>query len=156
MSIPKQAAEAPRDANRDIKRDAFIQRLVAEHRHHVLEIGCGTGEDGLAFKAAGITYTGVDLSEAHGRAARTKHLEAPVAAPGPPPFADRTCDAGWCMGTLTHVSNEDLYGVLDEILRVLNPGAPLVVRLRSGEDEERLDLVDGYATRRILSRRSDE
>ncbi|EMY32380.1 methyltransferase type 11 [Arthrobacter crystallopoietes BAB-32] len=156
MDTPEQAAEAPRDAERDAKRDAFIERLVAEHRHHVLEVGCGTGKDGLAFKAAGITYTGVDLSEAHVRAARAKHLEASVAAPDSLPFADRTFDAAWCLGTLTHVSNTDLYGVLDEILRVLKPGAPLAVGLRSGKDEERLDLVDGYATRRFLSLRSDE
>jgi ubiquinone/menaquinone biosynthesis C-methylase UbiE len=148
--------EPDRDPDRDAKRDEFIRHLTSEHRHQLLEIGCGIGEDGLVFKAAGINYTGVDSSEAHVRAARSRHLEASVAAPDSLPFADRTFDAAWCMGPLTHVSNTELYGVLDEFLRVLKPGAPLAVGLRSGEDEERLDLVDGYATRRFSSLRSDE
>jgi SAM-dependent methyltransferase len=145
-----------RDPARDGKRDEFIGQLVSQHRHHLLEVGCWTGEDGLEFKAAGINYTGVDLSEEHVRAARARHLEASVAGPDSLPFADRTFDAAWSMGTLSHVSNTALYGVLDEFLRVLKPGAPLAVGLHGGKDEERLDLVDGYATRQFLSLRSDE
>ncbi|NKX52734.1 class I SAM-dependent methyltransferase, partial [Arthrobacter deserti] len=77
------------------ERDSFIDALVAAHRHQVLEIGCGTGEGGLVFVAAGITYVGVDPSGENIHLARARRLEAVVGTPAELPFADATFDAAW-------------------------------------------------------------
>ncbi|AUI51677.1 class I SAM-dependent methyltransferase [Arthrobacter crystallopoietes] len=144
------------DPQREAKRSEFIEHLKATRRHDLLEIGCGTGVDGLAFKAAGIRYTGVDLSEASVRIARHKQLEASVASARELPFADETFDAAWTMSTLLHVANADLYGVLTEIMRVLKPGSPLAVGLWSGSDSEGINAADDQEPQRFFSRRSDE
>ncbi|MCG2620677.1 class I SAM-dependent methyltransferase [Arthrobacter sp. I2-34] len=130
------------------ERDSFIDALVAAHRHQVLEIGCGTGEDGLAFVAAGINYVGLDPSEENIHLARARHLEAVVGTPAELPFAGGTFDAAWAMDALVEVSNTDMYGVMTEIMRVLRPGAPLAIGLRTG--------LQGQDTGGFDSPRSDE
>jgi len=119
------------------ERDAFISALVAGHRHQVLEIGCGTGEDGLAFVAAGINYVGLDPSEENIHRARARHLEAVVGTPAELPFADETFDAAWARDALANVADTDLYGVMIEVMRVLKPGAPLAVGLPSKTADSR-------------------
>ncbi|NKX53194.1 class I SAM-dependent methyltransferase [Arthrobacter mobilis] len=150
--VYQEQEHAPADPRRTAERDAFIDELVAGHRHQVLEIGCGIGEDGLAFVAAGINYVGVDGSADNVHRARARRLEAVVGTPDELPFAEETFDAAWAMDALEQVANTDLYGVLTEIMRVLKPGAPLAVGLHSGQDTE------GHAseTSRFLSLRSDE
>ena len=154
----RQAPERDRrgtDPRRDAARQEFIASLVAARRHSVLEIGCGTGTDGLAFKAAGIHYTGVDLSEQNVRLARAKHLEAVVGSARELPFAGGTFSAGWTMSTLLHIPDQDLPDVLAETMRVLASGAPLAVGLWSGDDEEGIVADDDFEPRRFYSRRSD-
>ncbi|MFD1211841.1 class I SAM-dependent methyltransferase [Arthrobacter sp. GCM10027362] len=137
----------PPDPRRDAERDSFIDALVAAHRHRVLEIGCGTGEDGLAFVAAGINYVGLDPSEENIHVARAKRLEAVVGSPDELPFADATFDAAWARGALADVPDTDLYGVLTEIMRVLKPGAPLAAGLHSGPDGRGPDAGGFYGER---------
>jgi SAM-dependent methyltransferase len=144
-----------RDPKRDEARQAFIASLVAAHRHSVLEIGCGTGADGLAFKAAGIHYTGIDLSEENVRIARAKNLEAVVCSVRELPFASGTFSAGWAMSTLLHIPDRDLPDVLAETMRVLAEGAPLAVGLWSGDDEEVIAVDDETQQNRLYSRRDE-
>ena len=145
-----------RDPKRDEARQAFIASLVAAHRHSVLEIGCGTGADGLAFKAAGIHYTGIDLSEENVRLARAKHVDAVVGSARELPFASGTFSAGWTMSTLLHIPDRDLPDVLAETMRVLAEGAPLAVGLWSGDDEEVIVADDEIQQNRFFSRHRDE
>jgi SAM-dependent methyltransferase len=155
----RQAPERDRrvpDPRREAARQEFIGALIAARRHTVLEIGCGTGADGLAFKAAGIRYTGIDLSEQNVRLARAKHLEAVVGSVRELPFASGTFSAGWTMSTLLHVPNQDLPDVLAETTRVLVGGAPLAVGLWSGNDEEGIVVDDDFAPYRFYSRRTDD
>src|SRR4051812_20399558 len=140
----------PPDPRLTAERDSFIAALVAGRRHQVLEIGCGTGEDGLAFVAAGINYVGLDSSEENIHRTRARHLEAVVGTPAELPFADGTFDAAWAMDALAEVADTDLYGVLTEVMRVLKPGAPLAVGLPSGTMDSRL------GTGGFQSPRSDE
>lgn len=127
----------PPDPRLTAERDCFIAALVAGHRHQVLEIGCSTGEDGLAFVAAGINYVGLDPSEENIHRSRARHLETVVGTPAELPFADETFDATWAMDALADVADTDLYGVMTEVMRVLKPGAPLAVGLRSGTVDSR-------------------
>ena len=145
-----------RDPKRDEARQAFIASLVAAHRHSVLEIGCGTGADGLAFKAAGIHYTGIDLSEENVRMARAKHLDAVVGSARELPFASGTFSAGWTMSTLLHIARPGPAGRAGRGDAVLAEGAPLAVGLWSGDDEEVIVDDDEVQQNRFFSRRRDE
>nr|WP_238351072.1 class I SAM-dependent methyltransferase [Kribbella shirazensis] len=132
--------------------------MRAEGRGTVLEIGCGPGRDGEAIAAAGFSYTGVDLSPASVQACRELGLQAEVASVLELPFGDATFEAGWTMSTLLHVADEDLGQALQEIVRVLRPGAPLAIGLWGDvrDSEHVWEDGKGYGPGRFFSIRSDE
>ncbi|TDO54185.1 methyltransferase family protein [Kribbella sp. VKM Ac-2571] len=140
------------------RRTAYLDQLRAEGRNTVLELGCGPGRDGEAIAAAGFSYTGVDLSPASVEACRELGLHAEVASVLDLPFDDATFDAGWTMSTLLHVADEDLDQALQEIIRVLRPGAPLAVGLWGDVSAHEHVWEDGkgYGPGRFFSIRSDE
>lgn len=137
-------------------REWFIRLLKAEHRHSVFELGCGTGVEGVEFVRAGLHYTGVDLSPASIRLARSHGLDVSVASGRDLPFASSVFPAAWSMSTLLHVPNTRIHDVVRELVRVTAPGAPIAVGLWSGEDCEVLNPEDLEEPRRFFSRRSDE
>ncbi|MFD7157488.1 class I SAM-dependent methyltransferase [Kribbella sp. NPDC059898] len=140
------------------RRTAYLDQLRVEGRRTVVEIGCGPGRDGEAIAAAGFDYTGVDLSPASVEACQALGLRAEVASVLELPFADGTFDAGWTMSTLLHVADEDLGQALQEIVRVLRPGAPLAIGLWgdvSGSEHVWED-GKGYGPGRFFSIRSDD
>lgn len=140
------------------RRAAHLGQLRNEGRATVLEIGCGPGRDGAAIAAAGFTYTGVDLSPASVDACRALGLQAEVASVLELPFSDATFEAGWTMSTLLHVADEDLDQAMQEIARVLRPGAPLAIGLW-GDAVGRENVWDdgtGYGPGRFFSIRSDD
>ena len=145
----------PLSPRREAQREWFISLLKAEGRHGVLEIGTGTGLDGLQFVRAGIHYTGVDLSEEHVRQARAKSLDVSVASARSLPFPGGAFPAAWTMSTLLHIPTAEIDGVLRELVRVTAPGAPIAVGLWSGEDEELVNDADDVEPHRFFSRRSD-
>jgi ubiquinone/menaquinone biosynthesis C-methylase UbiE len=148
-------ADDPLDPRRAEQRERFITTLKAEGRRDVLDVGCGTGTDGLKFVQAGIHYTGVDLAEGNVRLARAKGLDVSVASARQLPFPNNTFPAVWCMSTLVHIPASDVDGVLRELVRVSAPGSPIAVGLWSGGDEELLNPADDVEPRRFFSRRSD-
>jgi SAM-dependent methyltransferase len=140
------------------RRTAYLDQLRDEGRATVLEIGCGPGRDGQAIVAAGFTYTGVDLSPASVEACRALGLPAEVASVLALPFPDDSFDAGWTMSTLLHVADDDLDQGLQEIARVLRPGAPLAIGLWGDAkgSEHVWEDGKGYGPGRFFSIRSDE
>lgn len=147
--------EYPLTPQRAEQRERFIARLKAEGRHALLEIGTGSGLDGLRFVQAGIRYTGVDLSEGQVRIATGRGLDVSVASARNLPFADGAFPALWSMSTLLHIPNRDIDDVIRELVRVAAPGAPIAVGLWSGADEEVLNPEDRIRPPRFFSRRSD-
>ncbi|WP_024820046.1 class I SAM-dependent methyltransferase [Arthrobacter sp. 31Y] len=137
-------------------REWFIRLLKSEWRHSLLELGCGTGVEGVEFVRAGLHYTGVDLSSESVHVARSAGLDASVASGRDLPFPDSAFDAAWTMSTLLHVPNSRIHDVVRELVRVTAPGAPIAVGLWSGEDDEVLNPEDLEEPRRFFSRRRDE
>ncbi len=125
--------EVVRRAGRDLAghrtaaRDRFAAQLAAEHRRTVVEIGCGPGHDGVAFAAAGLAWSGVDLAPASVAHCRSRGLDAHVAPVHALPFTDGAFAAGWSMSTLMHIADADVDAALAELVRVLEPGAPLAI-----------------------------
>ncbi|VXC58645.1 Methyltransferase domain-containing protein [Arthrobacter sp. 9AX] len=144
----------PPSLNRAEQRERFIALLKSEGRHAILEIGTGTGQDGLKFVRAGIRYTGVDIAEGQVRRARSRGLEVSVASARRLPFPDGSFPALWSMSTLLHVPASGIDAVLAELVRVAAPGAPIAVGLWSGGDEEVLNPEDDVEPR-FFCRRSD-
>ena len=105
----------------------FLVRLAEERWRTVLEVGCGPGRDGEAIAAAGLAYTGVDLSPGMVEVARAAGLDAHVASATDLPFDDHTFDAVWSMSTLMHLDDAELEAALSEIVRVLVPGGLFAV-----------------------------
>jgi SAM-dependent methyltransferase len=140
------------------RRSAFLERLRDEGRHTVIELGCGPGRDGEAIAGAGFAYTGVDLSPASVEACRALGLDARVASVLELPFEDGAFDAGWTMSTLLHVADEDLDRALDEIVRILRPGAPLAIGLWGSAAGGEQVWEDGtaFGPGRFFSIRTDE
>ncbi len=147
-------ADRPPSRNRVEQRQRFIALLKAEGRHSVLEVGTGTGLDGLKFVQAGIHYTGVDLAEGQVRLARARGLDVSVASARRLPFPDGSFPALWSMSTLLHIPAYDIDAVLAELVRVTAPGGLIAVGLWSGDDEEVLNPEDDVEPR-FFSRRSD-
>jgi SAM-dependent methyltransferase len=144
-------------ADRVARRGAYIEQLRAEGCRSLLEVGSGPGREGTAFAQAGLAYTGVDLAPASVAVCRSIALEAHVASVLDLPFADATFDAGWSMSTLLHVADADLDAALDEIVRVLRPGAPLAVGLWGGRDLDEGPHGEGtHGPARFFSFRTDD
>jgi SAM-dependent methyltransferase len=148
--------ELPRP--RVVRRTAFTDLVKGEGRGSVLEIGSGPGRDGQAFAAAGLAYTGVDLSPVAVAYCRSLGLQAVVGSVLHLPFRSASFDAGWTMSTLLHIGDDFLDRALREIARVLRPGAPVAIGLcgnRIGH-ERMWDDGRGFGPPRFFSIRTDE
>lgn len=142
-------------SGREAAREVFLARLRAEGRTTLIEVGTGAGHDAVAFEAAGLSVTGIDLSPEHVRICRERGIDARLASVFELPFADEAFEAGWTMSTLLHVPNDRIDAALDEIARVLEPGGPLAIGLWAGPDEEAVNEDDVIEPKRFFSRRSD-
>jgi predicted TPR repeat methyltransferase len=115
---------------------AVVARLLGEHLSDrqalVLDIGCGTGLAGHTLGELGFTaIDGLDLSpEMMQVAARRNVYRNFIAADlnAPLPIADRSYAGASCSGTFTH-GHVDAR-CLDEVFRVLSPGAPFAFTVK--------------------------
>ena len=139
-------------------RAGFIELVKGEGRGSILEIGSGPGRDGQAFANAGLAYTGVDLSPRSVAECRSLGLEAVVASVLQLPFRNASFDAGWTMSTLLHIGDAHLDVALQEIQRVLRPGAPVAIGLWGDQtSHERMwDDGRGFGPPRFFSIRTDD
>ncbi|TML07463.1 MAG: methyltransferase domain-containing protein [Actinobacteria bacterium] len=83
-----------------------LQRLLGHGPGHCLDVGCGT------------------VSEDMLEVGRDRGLEVVGGSADSLPFADGTFDAA--VSVWTHIDVDDFAGAINDIARVLRPGAPLV------------------------------
>lgn len=136
-------------ALRDDQLAAFVALLKSEGRHGVLGLDCGPGADGLVFVQHGIHFTGVDPSEEHIHSARARGLEASVADAAALPFPDAAFASVWAVDALAGLPPEQWDGVVRELGRVAEPGAPIAVVLpgpgtEHGLEEPGLEHGEGF------------
>ena len=133
----------------------MLARYLADRQGTILDVGCGTGLSGGALIEAGYrTIDGCDLSPGMLAKARQTGIygrlfEADLNVP-PLDAADAAYDAVVAVGvfSLGHVHPD----ALDEIVRVLKPGAPLVIGLNEhyyDEGELTAKLIDLSGAGRI-------
>ncbi|WP_076258337.1 class I SAM-dependent methyltransferase [Intrasporangium flavum] len=130
-------------AERDVRplgeqREAHVAGFAAlcteQRRASVLEVGCGAGRDGRILAAAGLGYTGVDLSRAAVELCRAHGLEAHLASALDLPFEDDTFEAAWTMSTLMHLEGDGIVRALAEVRRVVRPGGLLEIGVWGGDE----------------------
>jgi SAM-dependent methyltransferase len=107
----------------DPGREAAV-RLLGPGPGALLDLGCGTGAQTVAFRDQGWTVTGVDASEDMLRRARNRDLEVIQADASELPFEDETFDA--VVSLWTHTDVDDFAELVAEAARVLRTGAPFV------------------------------
>lgn len=108
----------------------------------VLDVGCGTGRHAIYMLSKGLQVNALDSSEIaleivkkiadeKGYEVTTRLGECTAI-----PCDDDSFDAVLCWGVIHYLSTEERKKCLDEIQRVLKPGGPFVLTLRSIEDSE--------------------
>ena len=115
---------------------ATVARLLADHlparQARVLDIGCGTGLLGQALATHGFTrIDGLDVSPEMMEVARRRGVYGDLIAADlnqPLPVADALYEGMSCCGTFTH--GHVGAGCLDELFRVLRPGAPFAFTVK--------------------------
>lgn len=137
------------------ERARFLERVLAEKRTSLLELGAGPGTHGRWFADAGLEVVCVDASPAMVEACRAKGLEAHVQD-----FLslhlERAFDAGFAMNCLLHVPPANLPAALAAIHGVLAPGALLYIGHYGGVDWQGINPQDSYEPKRYFSVLSDE
>jgi SAM-dependent methyltransferase len=99
-------------------------RLLGGGGGRLLDLGCGTGAQTIAFRKAGWDVVGVDVSADMLRRARDRGLETVQADVADLPFEDATFDA--VITLWTHSDVEDFRAAIGEGTRVLRTGGALV------------------------------
>jgi SAM-dependent methyltransferase len=99
-------------------------RLLGDGAGRLLDVGCGTGAQTVAFRDAGWKVTGVDASEDMLRRARDRGLDVLRADTASLPFEDNSFDA--VVSLWTHTDVDDFAAALREVARVLRVGGPFV------------------------------
>ncbi len=124
---------------------ADMSRLYAEFlpllpaSGHILDAGCGSGRDSLAFLTKGYAISSFDASDEMVRMSTELTREA-----GGKPTR-RMCfqelediaqyDGIWACASLLHVPEKDMRDVMGRLIRALKPGGVLFVSFKCGEGE---------------------
>lgn len=136
-------------------RQQFVALLRTENRTKLIEFGAGAGQDAAELVAAGLDVVAMDLSPENVARCRARGIDARVGDFYALDFPDGSFEAGWAMSTLLHVPNDDIDQILAELIRVLEPGAPLAIGLWGGIDEEGVLDDDWADPPRFFSMRTD-
>ncbi len=153
-----EAAAGTRDRLPDRRIDLrrrFTERVRADGRHRVLDLGAGPGLDVAGFAEDGLVAVGVDLAVGNGHLARSRGVTVVAADVAAVPVFDDVVDAAWSLSVLMHLDDAALVATLDELVRVTRSGGPVVLGLwpggRDGEawtDDETIPGERRYFERR--------
>lgn len=121
------------DADMSADRKRFLAHVKPAGA--ILDAGCGSGRDALAFKSAGYVVTAVDGSSEMARLA-TKHSGLPVQHVRFEHIAWRDAfDGVWTCASLLHVPRVDLPAAMVRLARALKPGGVWYMSFKYGDQE---------------------
>ena len=128
------------DSTVDIDPSAFLEPLASllEPQATILDIGCGSGRDLLWFARRGFRPTGFEQAPSLANLAR-KHSNCPVIEGDFRhfDFSKLQFSALVFVGSLVHVSPEELPAVLTSTCQALSPGGMLLITLKEGNGTSR-------------------
>lgn len=107
---------------------------------NILDAGCGSGRDALAFHRAGYRVTAFDASDEMSRKAR-EYTNLPIIQMTFQEMMWRSeFDGIWACASLLHVPRGELVEILQRLVRALRPSGALYASFRHGTGER---IVDG-------------
>ena len=134
----------------------FLSLLREEGKHHLLDVGAGTGIHGKFFQDQGMEVVCTDLSLENVRRCREKGLAAYVMDFLGLGFDDETFDAIFAMNCLLHVPKRDLPRVLESLRSKLVIGGLFYWGQYGGVDREGHWPDDDYEPKRFYSLLPDD
>lgn len=115
---------------------SFLDTFEKNSGKRIINIGSGSGRDGLLLKDAGKEVVCIDASKEMVKLSSERGLESVLADFNALPFEDETFDGAWAYTSLLHVSKESVDTPLDEIFRVIKPSGMFALGLIEGDTEE--------------------
>jgi SAM-dependent methyltransferase len=113
--------------------DQFLPLLPAEG--HILDAGCGSGRDSLAFRNQGFRVTACDASPTLAKWV-TEQLAIPVEVVEFQAFEwHNQFDGIWACASLLHVPESELPLVINRLSRALKPHGVLYLSVKYGQGE---------------------
>ena len=117
-------------------RRRFAELLRAEAIRTLFDVGAGPGLDTVRWDADGFRVVGLDLAHANVQRMSDVGLTSVTGSLYQLPFRSATFDALWTMSTFVHVPHKRFDEAMTEMLRVVEPGAPLGIGTWGGLDFE--------------------
>lgn len=115
------------------ERQAFLEEM--EEGDTILDLGCGSGRDSLAFYEQGFDVTPLDASEEMCKLAEIHTgLEVLNMSYEDMEF-DEVFDGVWGCEALVHVPEEDMPGILDKVIDSLRQDGTLYLSFHEGDFE---------------------
>jgi SAM-dependent methyltransferase len=103
---------------------------------HILDVGCGSGRDTLAFLGRGFRVTAIDASAVMARLASERLGQAVAVLRVQDLDYENQFDAIWACASLLHVPAREMGDVLARLTRALKPGGIWYLSFKQGECEE--------------------
>jgi SAM-dependent methyltransferase len=138
------------------ERQHFLDILKREGKLTLLEVGAGTGTDGLFFQTNGLRVVCTDLSPAMVELCRKKGLEAYVMDFLSLDFPPASFDAMYALNCLLHVPTNDLLRVLAKLRELLSPGGLFFLGVYGGFEQEGVHENDWHQPPRFFAHHTDE
>jgi SAM-dependent methyltransferase len=138
------------------EREAFLAEVRAEGRRTLLELGAGTGKDGLFFQQHGLEVTCIDLSPAMVALCRQKGLRAHVRDLLHLDLPPGSFAAVHALNCLLHVPRRDLPAALAAIREVMETGGLFYLGVYGGIDHEGIWAEDTHRPKRFFSYHTDD
>lgn len=132
---------ATRDADLSQLRSRFLAHVPdpPDGPSRLLDLGCGSGRDALAFHLAGYRVDAIDPSPAMAELAR-EHARVPVRVLRAQDLDDAGAyDGIWALASLLHVPWDELPDVFRRLERALIPRGVLYASFKPGEGERTVD-----------------
>ena len=138
------------------ERQSFLDLLKREGKKTLLEIGAGTGTDGLFFQQSGLRVICTDLSPAMVELCRKKGLEAYVMDFLNLDFPPASFEAIYALNCLLHVPTSNLPSVLEKLRSLLCPGGFFFLGVYGGNEDEGIRQNDWHQPPRFFAHHTDE
>ncbi len=152
----EQRDNAEKEAWKVVERQRFLDLLHQEGKAALLEVGAGTGHDGLFFQDSGLKVVCTDLSPAMVSLCRAKGLEAYVMDFMHLDFPPASFDAIYALNCLLHVPTRDLPAVLQKLRDLLYPGGLFFLGVYGGMEKEGVNENDYHIPPRFFAYHTDE
>lgn len=132
------------DLDMEEARKVFLDLLEQQEGDTILDLGCGSGRDSLAFYELGYDVTALDGSEEMCKLAEIHTGLDVLCMPYDEMDFEEVFDGVWACASLVHVPKDEIDQVLNRIELALKPGGALYLSVKKGK-------LEGFRGERFFS-----